>query len=351
MITESVLLTATITLVAVGLATTVFVMIHAALTARTGRRLAQPLAHARLVIAAALSSNTPPTDADLELLRSLPSGRVVSLVGALTRSLSDEEDDTIRGVARDLGITDRAVDLCGRRRWWCRLEGTRLLELFDDARHLRPMLLADRHPLVRAQAAEWSARDATPEEITLLIGLLRDGDGLVRHLAKDALIRLGDAAVPQVVDVLASTSGIDALAALEVAASIDDPRLLSGALCRSADDEPRSRALSTRLLGAIGGAEALDRLGELLGDPDERVRMEAAHALGLRNHWPQGSDLAARLEDSSWEVRRAAGLALASLGAPGRLLLRRARGSADPFAADMAHQVLDLLAMQERAAT
>jgi hypothetical protein len=351
MITESVLLTATITLVALGLAATGFVMIHAALTAANGRRIARPLAHGRLVIAAALSSNTAPLEDGMELLRRLPRGRVVSLVSELTRSLSDEEDETIRSVAQDLGITDRAVDLCGRRRWWCRLEGTRLLELFDDARYLRPTLLADRHPLVRAQAAEWSARDATTDEIALLVGLLGDSDGLARHSAKDALIRLGEAAVPQVADELGRTSGRAALAPLEVAASINDARLLPGALRLSADDEPPCRALSTRLLGAIGGVEALDRLAVLLGDPDDQVRAEAAHALGLLSHWPQGPELAARLEDPSWDVRRQAGLALGSIGAPGRLLLRRARGSSDPFAADMAHQVLDLLAMQELVVT
>jgi HEAT repeat protein len=81
------------------------------------------------------------------------------------------------------------------------------------------------------------------------------------------------------------------------------------------------------------------------------VRAEAARALGHLSHWPRGPELAALLEDSSWEVRRESGLALGSIGAPGRLLLRRARFSAYPFAADMAHQVLDLLEIQQLAAS
>jgi hypothetical protein len=59
-------------------------------------------------------------------------------------------------------------------------------------------------------------------------------------------------------------------------------------------------------------------------------------------HWKAASLLASRLRDSAWRVRRAAGLALRSIGAPGTLFLRRALKGDDAFAADMAQQVLDL---------
>ncbi len=347
MITESLLITAILTLVTLGLIATGFVMMHAARAAAVGRRLAGQLQQGRLVIAAAVSSNTLPSEEDLAVLLGLPRNRVISLVSELTRALRDDEDETIPRIARDLHITDRAIELCGSRRWWRRLEGTRLLQLFDSAEHLRPDLLRDRHPLVRAQAAEWSARDPTPTELGLLIGLLGDSDGLTRHSAKDALIRSGDAAAPFVADELERSEGVAAIAVLEVAASINDARLLPGALRLSADDEPRTRALASRLLGTIGGGEALERLAVLLGDEEADVRAEAAEALGRLSHWPRGSELAALLEDPSWDVRRASGLALASIGAPGTLLLRRARASADPFAADMAYQVLDLLELQQ----
>ncbi len=347
MITESLLITSIFTTVTLGLIATSFVMIHAAHAAAVGRRLAGQLEQGRLVIAAAVSSNTPPSEEDLAALLSLPRNRVISLVSELTRALRDDEDQTIQRIARDLHITDRAIQLCGSRRWWRRLEGARLLQLFDAADHLRPQLLQDRHPLVRAQAAEWSARDATPTELGLLIGLLGDSDGLTRHSAKDALIRIGDAAAPFVTDELGRSEGLAAIAVLEVAASINDARLLPGALRLCADEEPRTRALATRLLGTVGGGEALEQLAALLSDEDAQVRAEAAQALGHLSHWPRGPELAAMLEDTSWDVRRASGLALGSIGAPGRLLLRRARGSADPFAADMAHQVLDLLEIQQ----
>ena len=43
-----------------------------------------------------------------------------------------------------------------------------------------------------------------------------------------------------------------------------------------------------------------------------------------------------------WLQRTQGGLALRAIGAPGTLFLRRATKSDDRFAADMAHQVLDL---------
>jgi HEAT repeat protein len=59
-------------------------------------------------------------------------------------------------------------------------------------------------------------------------------------------------------------------------------------------------------------------------------------------HWQAASQLADRLRDQAWRVRRAAGLALRSIGAPGALFLRRALKGEDAFAADMAQQVIDL---------
>jgi len=55
-----------------------------------------------------------------------------------------------------------------------------------------------------------------------------------------------------------------------------------------------------------------------------------------------GSPFPEALCDPTWEVRRAAGLALHDVGAPGHLMLRRTLASEDRFAADMAELVLAL---------
>jgi len=86
--------------------------------------------------------------------------------------------------------------------------------------------------------------------------------------------------------------------------------------------------------------------------PDDAVRplteegidrfRAAARGLGRMQHWQAASQLAEGLRDSAWHVRRDAGLALRSIGAPGALFLRRSLNSDDRFAADMAQLVLDL---------
>jgi HEAT repeat protein len=76
------------------------------------------------------------------------------------------------------------------------------------------------------------------------------------------------------------------------------------------------------------------------GSPD--VRAAALRALGRIGHWPRAPEMADRMRDTSWDVRRAAGLALRDLGSPGILMLRRMTRDANSFASDMAMQVLDL---------
>ena len=341
-ISDSLLVVSVFTLVALGLLCTGAVIAHATVVAARARRLEGPTAHARLVIAASLSSNIPPTEADFEVLRAIPSRQVVTLVSSLTKALRDDDDDTVRDIADELGIVVRACRLCDSRLWWRRLAGARLLTLFDAAAELRPRLLDDRHALVRAQAAEWSAEDATDAEVDALVRLLDDADGLVRHSAKDALIRLGVRSIDGLVAALEGASGRDAIHALEVAASVNDTRVLPSALRLTTDADAETRSLAAVVLGSVGGVDALGRLAQLLDDPDADVRAEAARGLGRLGEWPVGTALAERLGDRSWRVRREAGIALRSIGAPGLLLLRRALGADDPFAVDMAHQALDL---------
>ena len=350
MITESFLALSIGALIGLGLFATGMVMLHAGVADARTRRLAPAMEEGRRILATSLSSGRVPTGQDLEHLRGLPRDSVIALVREMSQSLRGEEDPTIRLLAWDLDIVQRAVRLIESRFWWRRLEGTRLLTLFDEARRLRPALPEDRHPLVRAQAAEWAWQNATQAEITALVGLLSDRDGLARHSARDTLIRLGPDASPALAHELSSAHGVEAVPLLEVAGAINDPRLLPEALGLLSDDDSLARALAARLLGSLGGAEAIDEMEELLDDSDPAVRAAAAHGLGQLGYWPVGSRLAARLEDRSWDVRRSAGLALRSIGAPGVLLLRRATGSTDPFAADMARQVLDLGEIHEQVA-
>lgn len=347
MISESLLVASILVMVLLGLASTGTVMAHATVSAARNRRFVRPMDEARQILVAALCSSTAPSADELESVRSLPRDRLITLVSELAQSFRGEGDALIGSLASDLGIVDRGLTRIESRLWWRRLEGARLLTLFDEARHVRPRLLQDRHPLVRAQACEWAAGDATGAEIHALVALLGDRDGLTRYSAKDALIRLGTDAAAVLAEELNAAAAEDAVALLEVVAAINDSRLLPGALRLAAEPDPRIRALAAQLLGTVGGVDALDCMTDLLVDPDETVRAAAAEGLGRLGYWPVSSQLADRLEDPSWNVRYAAGLALRSIGAPGLLLLRRATKSSDVFAADMARQVLDLRELDE----
>ena len=351
MISESFLLTSILALIAFGLLTTGMVVLHSSVVEARSRRLAPAVEEARRILAASLSAGSVPSDHDLGRLLGLPRSQLISLVVELSRSFRGERSEVIRRLARELDIVNQGFRLVASRLWWRRLEGARLLTLFDEARTVRRALLEDPHPLVRAQAAEWAWTRAKPDEIRTLVALSDDPDGLVRFSASDALIRLGPVAAPAVAEDLSRATGADAVALLEIAGAINDPRLLPGALHLVSDEHPRTRELAARLLGSLGGADAIEELVDLLDDPDSGVRSASAHGLGQLGYWPVGSRLAARLEDRSWDVRRSAGLALRSIGAPGVLLLRRATGSGDPFAADMARQVLDLGGIHEQITT
>jgi HEAT repeat protein len=127
-----------------------------------------------------------------------------------------------------------------------------------------------------------------------------------------------------------------------VALAIADPRFLPAAIRCASSTNVLVRARAIALIGAVGGAEHVALVRTHLNDRTPQVRVAAARALGRMRHWPHASDIAALMRDTSWDVRRAAGLALRDLGSPGVIMLRKMTGDSNNFAADMARQVLDL---------
>lgn len=276
---------------------------------------------------------------DRSLLSGLPARLLLDLFLELERSVRTSETLSLRAVAIEFGVVDSAELLIGSRRWWRRLRGVQLLMLLDERRELRPALLADTHTRIRSTAAAWSVAGATPEEIEAVIHLLDDPDALTRFIATDTLIRTGREAVPAIVELLANREARGVAAALEVASSINDPRFLDPALELCRHEGALIRSLAYRVLGAVGGTRALDQLAVGLADSDERVRAEAAAALGRLRHWPAATLVALCLNDEHWNVRSAAGLALRDMGSPGILLLRRAARPHSPTA-PLARQIL-----------
>lgn len=248
----------------------------------------------------------------------------------------------IEHAAGQMGLFEQAARWCRSRRWWHRLRGVRSFGLLGGGGDLVPARLGDVHPLVREAAARWVARWPSPSLAEALVIMLDDPDRRCRLAAEDALIRLGATAAEPLAAYLSRATSAGQVAALEVAGGIAEARFLGPGLRAAGDPAPAVRAQAATLLAAVAGVEAERALLGLLHDPSEPVRVAATQGLGSISSWALAPDLAGQLRDSGWDVRREAALALRRLGPAGRLYLRRALVSSDPYAADMAHQALDL---------
>lgn len=296
--------------------------------------------HALRAVLAELQAGTAPR-APAELERLDPRSRLrVILRAAATASGSSEA--RLRRIAAAIGLTADAERASRSRFWWRRLEAAHLCSALGLPIPAIRLLLHDPVTAVRAQAVEWALVDPEPATIRTLLGLLDDPEALCRFAVLDTLIRMGRPVVPELARHLRSRSGTGAVAALTVAGAIADAALLPELERLSEDDDPRCRTACLNAFGAVGGVGAAAAVEHGLGDRDPAVREAAARNAALLGQWTAAPGIAPLLRDPTWEVRRAAGYALRSFGAIGQVYLRQALDDPDRFAADMAHQLLDL---------
>lgn len=177
------------------------------------------------------------------------------------------------------------------------------------------------NPVVRRAAAKTITLIADPVAIpTLVHSLLHDDDTVVQGSSVGALARMGEAAVPVLLDILRSPEHPEstkghaawALAFIGVEAKdrlyreINSPTAeiryaVVGAIAKVAQENPQE-------------SQAFTLLVEALRDPAEIVREEAASALGNLAYSPAIPNLIELLHHSTWETRKAAVLALMKIG-------------------------------------
>ncbi len=279
---------------------------------------------------------------EVALLKALPRRLQVRLFVELVPSMAGSQRGRLTSLAHDIGLIAAGEAMCGSRKWWKRLSGVRLLTALGGGERVVPALFRDRHPAVRAEAAEWAGQHGDPGIVERLIALLDRPESVGSWVLRDSLLRIGPPCIPPLAAYLETRSGAPTEAALEVAAGLADPRFAAAAERLCGDPGPRVRARAAVLAGAIGGASLVRRLEGLLKDPEASVRAAAASSLGRLGHWPAATELARMLRDPAWTVRSQSALAMRRLGSPGLLLLRRALDDRDRFAADIARQVLDM---------
>ncbi len=296
-------------------------------------------ARRRLSLALSEESVSP---LDASFFNGLPKGVKTTVFLELARNLAGEKKEQLRGIARASGFITDARRLTRSWFWRNRLRGARILAQIGQPDPVMRTLLRDPNLAVRAQAAEWAALHPTPAIVDELLEALGEPLTEARFAVEDALLQMGAGIVPQLGEFLKLRSGAAAEAGLGLAAAIGDGRLLEAALNHSGAAEPEVKCAAVGLLAAIGGSAASERLGALLDDGDGGVRAAAAAGVGRLKDWVWAPRLGRLLSDPEWRVRRDAAFGLREIGGPGVLLLRRAAGSSDRNAAEIAQLALDV---------
>lgn len=318
-------------------------VLWASIAARRAHRRAFALAaesEARALLSAAIV-NDEAGGGSVARLGELPRAVLLRVLTEVARSLTGAQKERIAEIAAIVGLSDRALDSAVSSTWWHRLHAARFFSVVGGGDAVASQLLADPHPLVRAEAVEWAAAEPKQERTQALLSLLSSTDEPYHFAVMDAIVRIGSAAIPGLVRWLETPIGDAAVPGLRVAAHLPDTRFLGAALRLGSDTSPRAREAATVLLGGLGGDDAIAALLRATSDDSVAVRAVAVRGLGRLRHCPAAAALRDRLRDPSWAVRREAALALRALGAPGELVLRHMVGDADRYAADMARHLLD----------
>jgi len=295
----------------------------------------------REVLARAIAEGTD-DHAGIATFARLPWTVQQELVHEFGEVLTGSGRERLRHLGELAGITRRAETMCGSPWWWNRLAGARVLTALDHDTPAMRALLRDRSAHVRAQAFVWAAGRVDEAVIDELVSRLADPERLCRFTVQDSLLRLGRPAARAVRRFLSDPHRPGLIDALSVARGLGQPELLDPALALAQHPNDEVRARASAVLGVLGGEKAVEALTARLDDTAPQVRAAAARALGELGAWTTCSALLRLLGDTSWPVRRESALALRRMGGAGLLTLRRALNATNPFAADMARQVLDL---------
>ncbi|MBE9115633.1 HEAT repeat domain-containing protein [Lusitaniella coriacea LEGE 07157] len=176
------------------------------------------------------------------------------------------------------------------------------------------------NPVVRRACAKTLTLIADPSSIPSLIdALLKDEDTVVKGSSVGALARIGEASVPVLIEILASSQhpesmkghaawalafiGAEAKEAIYQEISSDFATVRAavvGAISNIAEGDPEERAFKI--------------LVNSLEDPAVNVRSEAAAALGKLNYQPAIPKLLESLHHENGETRKSAALALMKMG-------------------------------------
>ncbi len=280
-------------------------------------------------------------------LADAPRRLVLDMVQRLAADLDGDADDRLRKLVGTAGLHRPIRRRLRSRAWRRRAQTAALAALLPAGDPLRLRLLTDPHPVVRARAAEGLETTDVVDHVDELTELLDDDVEAVRFAAQQALLRVDARAVPALDRYLRTGTGAGVGWALEVAVNLPDPRLIPALELHARADDDRRRAIAIQALAPW--LTDMRVLVDGFSDPSPLVRATAAEAAGMIRAEQLGARVGRLLSDESWAVRQQAGRALLAMGPTGSMILRRHLDDADPYARDMARQVLDTMEARHRA--
>ncbi len=188
--------------------------------------------------------------------------------------------------------------------------------------------LADPSWRVRSAAVERIAAVPGSAAVPELMQVLASGPGVgAREAAAAALARVGPPAVPALAERLASDDPDLQQAAAGVLGAISDGRAVPPLTARLADPDPNVRAAAADALGKIGSPQAVASLRAAVDSDDPTLRLSAVEALGALHVCLPADRIEQLLSDRP--LRRALYRMLGFSDEPhARLIV--ARGVADP---------------------
>lgn len=280
-----------------------------------------------------------------DVVRRLPKRTLLSVIQSLAVDLEGQAHERLQLLTRSSGLEKFIVRRSTSRRWRERVQAAQLQYLITDPNFDRSKLLKDKHTVVRARAVESLGTGQAEDFLVELLDLLGDESIAVRLAAEQKILDIGSPAVPALKQHL-RTNRRHLIEVLELAANLADHRLIETLDEHAASPDREMRQLTARALGHGVVRQVSPILRRLLTDEDELVRAEALTSLGRLEDVTVVTAVGRCLSDGSWLVRRAAGVALDRMGSAGRLILRQHLQDNDPFARDMARQMLDAGAAQ-----
>jgi hypothetical protein len=261
----------------------------------------------------------------------------------LLAKIRGEYAERLVSLMRILGLMEECFSRLRNTDWFERAQACRTLGWFRDPNVILALYRAvdDPVPAVRVEAARSLSRIGAIKSVVELVRQVAPGDDLPSMPVLDLFRSLGRKAVPELLGLLKSDTGVGAkIIAADALGHIGDLSAVPQLLELYEHPSLNVRMTVMESLGRLADPRAMPAVLLCMTDSAWEVRAQAAAAagkIGAREAIPLLQQL---LADEHWWVRYYAAESLFASGPMGREALREAAGGDQPTAAEMAAGLL-----------